>query len=132
MLCDIDRFKMINDTYGHHCGDEVLKQVAACFSNNLRSADIIVRWGGDEFLMLLPQTRLPDAVAMAERLRADVADLALADLGGATLSIGVASWQPGESKHHLLKRVDAALYVAKDKGRNRVEVADARLEQNSK
>lgn len=132
VLCDIDRFKSINDTYGHHCGDDVLRQVAARISETLRNTDIIVRWGGDELLILLPQTKIPEAVELAERLRTDITGMSIPPVGSVTLSIGIASWRQGEQKHSILSRVDKALYTAKERGRNRVELARSFQEKNGR
>jgi len=121
ILCDIDHFKQINDNHGHHCGDEILRQVTARLAAGMRGTDRIVRWGGDELLVLLPHTALAEATTLAERVRAKVAGMTFPPVGAVTLSLGVAEWCAGESRRNVLKRADEALYQAKERGRNRVE-----------
>ncbi|MFO1217182.1 MAG: GGDEF domain-containing protein [Burkholderiaceae bacterium] len=125
-LIDIDRFKSINDRFGHPTGDAVLQGVAQCMKAQLRSLDVLGRWGGEEFMAILPGTAPAAARACAERLRASVQALRL--LSGndesITVSIGVAECRGGDSAEALLARADAALYRAKHGGRNRVEAAD--------
>jgi two-component system, cell cycle response regulator len=126
-LCDLDHFKCINDEHGHGAGDEVLRRVAATLQTWVRTVDLVGRWGGEEFLIVLPEASEAGARVVAERLRAAVAALPLPEGGPArvTMSAGAATWQPNESAEQLLERADAALYRAKDRGRNRVEVARA-------
>ena len=122
VLFDIDHFKMVNDTYGHEEGDTVLKAVVAAAGRALRDADILSRWGGEEFLVLAPKTDLEGTLRLAERMRGSV-DEATAEAIHVTASFGVAQYRPGEAASRLLKRVDDALYRAKENGRNRVERA---------
>ena len=124
-LIDLDHFKSVNDRYGHLTGDAVLKQVAHAMKQQLRSVDPLGRFGGEEFLALLPGASLPDARACAERLLRSVAGLSvLPDAAGrVTISIGLAEAVLGEPAEGLLARVDSALYRAKHEGRNRVELA---------
>jgi len=124
LLCDIDLFKKVNDTHGHHAGDEALKCVADLLGSALRKSDFIARYGGEEFVVLLPGAGPDRAAAVAEKLRLRVA-AAVIDLGPArlrlTVSIGHASLaQRGEPGAALFERVDQALYRAKRAGRNRV------------
>jgi two-component system, cell cycle response regulator len=123
LMIDIDHFKQVNDRYGHQCGDQVLEAVAERLQGELRAGDTLVRWGGDEFLVLLPRTNDVGAVAVAERLRARVGDEAFPVAGGAiltlTVSVGVASAMSPEPSE-LVAGADRALYVAKASGRNRV------------
>lgn len=126
-MIDIDHFKRINDSFGHQTGDIVLKQLAAIFLSTLREVDIIGRVGGEEFAVLLPETPLAEAAAVADRLRLAVmnAHIALADSPPIhfTVSIGVAAPSSNEfSLHALLGRADSALYQAKQSGRNKVVV----------
>ncbi|MHB8764036.1 MAG: diguanylate cyclase [Deferrisomatales bacterium] len=126
LMADVDRFKAVNDTHGHEVGDLVLRSLAESLLANLRVYDSCARWGGEEFLVLLPETGLDAALAVAEKMRAQLADPAPgrerpAPL--ATVSIGVAVHRPGEPLVALLRRADAALYEAKRLGRNRVEAA---------
>jgi diguanylate cyclase (GGDEF)-like protein len=125
ILLDIDHFKAVNDAHGHEAGDHVLQEVVACLRLELRSADQIGRWGGEEFLLLLPQADGEEAGRAAERLRDRVAAHRFVPAGPITISSGVATWRPGETRAALVARADAALYRAKDGGRNTV-VADER------
>ena len=125
-MLDIDHFKAINDCYGHAAGDSVLQQLASVLRSNLRHNDMAARIGGEEFVVLLPETRLEDAALHAERLRHAVEEIKLPfsqEMQGITVSIGVASLGTGElSAEPMLTRADNALYRAKTEGRNRVEV----------
>jgi two-component system, cell cycle response regulator len=125
VLVDVDSFKAVNDRHGHAAGDAVLRAIAARLVDGLREEDLAARWGGEEFLLVLPDT--DDAGIVCERLRAAVAAApALADDGTTvpvTASFGWAHWSRGESAEHLVARADAALYAAKDGGRDRVVAA---------
>ena len=130
-LLDLDRFKNINDTYGHLVGDQVIKEVANTLNNVLREYDLAGRFGGEEFAVLLPQTRAPDAFRIAERIRASVAGLSLIAPGASggervqvTVSIGVAALDSGDRREFadLMAAADAALYRAKDSGRDQVQM----------
>ncbi|MDA8124680.1 MAG: sensor domain-containing diguanylate cyclase [Deltaproteobacteria bacterium] len=123
VLFDIDHFKEVNDRCGHSAGDQMLKEVARVAKARLRSADILCRWGGEEFLAVLPGCRVADAVRIAEGLRQAVVDVALPcreQVIRVTASLGVAEYLPGEEIDPLLQRADRALYRAKEEGRNRV------------
>ena len=125
VMCDVDHFKSVNDSYGHQAGDAVLRQVAEVLRDTAREIDRVGRYGGEEFLVLLPGANVQDAVSFAERVRQAVADRAFAYDGGVvrrTLSAGVAAWPHPEVRHQeaLVKAADDALYVAKESGRNRV------------
>lgn len=117
---DIDHFKRINDRLGHAVGDDVLRSVAASLRGGMRSNDRAIRWGGEEFLILLPSTPLDDAVPLAERVRNRVATATQVASDPVTISFGVGQWRPGESLAAFVDRVDAAMYAAKSGGRNRV------------
>lgn len=121
-LLDIDHFKGINDRYGHMTGDLVLKDLVRVIRAQLRSADLLFRWGGEEFVILTPSTGYRSAAAVAEKLRVAVAEHEFPDVGHVTISLGVAELLPDESAGELFKRVDTALYAAKNSGRNRTEV----------
>jgi len=123
IMADIDRFKRVNDAYGHAAGDRIIAAVSQVLSQNVRSTDAVVRWGGEEFLIALPGTGLDDALELAERIRLAVADCHDAEVGRVTLSLGVAAWQPEGTEIDTVNRADQALYAAKQQGRNRV-VAD--------
>jgi two-component system cell cycle response regulator len=129
LMLDVDFFKQINDTYGHDVGDEVLREFANRISANVRGIDLACRFGGEEFVVVMPDTDMSFAYMVAERLRQSVADApfhvsAAARQVPVTISIGVASSASGDTPDVLLKRADQALYRAKRDGRNRV-VADA-------
>jgi diguanylate cyclase (GGDEF)-like protein len=129
-LIDLDWFKRINDVFGHPTGDEVLKTFSISIFANIRAVDRFGRYGGEEFLLILPQTALPDAAFMLERLRVIVADLdwsAFSDGMQVTLSAGLATLAADETPEALLARADAALYQAKELGRNRVALANSAM-----
>ncbi|MCH4880282.1 GGDEF domain-containing protein [Pseudomonas sp. TMW22090] len=126
LMLDIDHFKRINDTHGHSAGDEVLKAVAASIKGQLRNVDMVFRYGGEEFLILLSNTGREAAAMVGERLRfATQAKEYLADGKSIelTVSLGCSTLLPGESAESLLRRADSALYVAKREGRNRLAMA---------
>ena len=120
---DLDGFKAVNDTHGHEVGDRVLKALARCLEEHLRQSDRAVRLGGEEFAVLLPETGLPQALRLAERLRRAVAALKVPPVEGLSASFGVAQAGPTDSPLSLLRRADEALYRAKRAGKNRVETA---------
>ncbi len=126
LMLDIDHFKNVNDSYGHNAGDNVLKAVATAIKNQLRNVDMVFRFGGEEFLILLSNTTREAAAMIGERLRiAAQAEDYQAD-GNAivlTVSLGCSTLLPGESAESLLRRADSALYVAKREGRNRLAMA---------
>ena len=128
IIIDLDHFKKINDTYGHTVGDKVLKIATERFSNYLRTADIMGRYGGEEFAAILPETNLAGAVIVAERLRSALTDspLVIADLSlEVSASLGVAEFHPDDGKYEqLIQTADSALYRAKENGRNQVAVGD--------
>lgn len=124
-MVDTDHFKDVNDTAGHVTGDQVLRELTGILVRELRATDVLARYGGDEFVVLMPETKLGDAVAVAERMRHKVQARLKADGGPLTISCGLAEWSgaPGESGTDVLRRADGALYAAKRAGRDRVEVA---------
>jgi two-component system chemotaxis response regulator CheY len=132
-LFDVDHFKLYNDHHGHLAGDEVLRQIAQCFDKSVRAGESVYRYGGEEFLLLLPECSVEAAAVAAERLRRAVADTALPHAsrpttpGLVTLSGGVSCWEPGNpsSVTDLLHQADRALFAAKLAGRNCVVVAPA-------
>jgi diguanylate cyclase (GGDEF)-like protein len=121
ILLDIDHFKHVNDTYGHHAGDEVLKTISKILKDTMRESDIVGRWGGEEFLILCPNTPLSDTLKIAEKLRRSIEQYDFASIGCRTASFGVACYQPGDTIASVEARADKALYLAKDKGRNCVK-----------
>jgi len=126
LVVDLDHFKKINDSFGHDVGDEVLREFAARLASNVRAVDLACRYGGEEFVVLMPDTPIEGAHRIAERIRLNVAGSPFRVAGGretlnATISVGVASTTPEDgSAESLLKRADEAVYAAKAKGRNRV------------
>ncbi len=126
LMLDVDHFKRINDNYGHSTGDEVLRALAATLKAQLRNIDMIFRYGGEEFLILLSNTSREAAAMVGERLRHAVQELQCLAQGQAielSASLGCASLQPGETVESLLRRADNALYIAKRDGRNRLTMA---------
>ncbi|MCU6668896.1 sensor domain-containing diguanylate cyclase [Enterobacteriaceae bacterium H4N4] len=123
LLVDTDHFKRINDMFGHQKGDEVLIALSRMLESACRKDDYVFRWGGEEFVLLLPRTSLEAAMQVAETVRAAVAHIALPGLPRFTVSIGVARHNPDENIDALFKRVDDALYRAKNDGRNKVLAA---------
>lgn len=138
-MIDIDRFKDYNDKHGHLAGDQVLRQVADALAANTRPTDRVYRFGGEEFLVLLPMATIIDALAVAERQRAAVADLGIRtdrpgrtdDYEVVTINVGVAPLDAASAKEptakvdEWLRAADEAMYVSKTTGRNRVTVAHA-------
>jgi len=126
LLLDIDHFKKINDSFGHDAGDEVLREFAVRLASNVRAVDLPCRFGGEEFVVVMPETALEDAERIAERIRLHVSGAPFRVSGGkevlsVTISIGVAAtYGTADTPDHLLKRADEALYEAKASGRNRV------------
>lgn len=117
---DIDHFKRVNDTYGHLAGDMVLKQLASLISLRIRNSDIFARWGGEEFILLLPDTSLNEAIGVAKVLKDAIAAEAFETVGKVTCSFGVAVLQDDQSHENLLKRSDEKLYEAKESGRDKI------------
>lgn len=127
IICDIDYFKTINDSFGHDIGDKVLRRVSTLLVESLRTTDIIGRYGGDEFFMILPETSMEGAREIAERIRSFISDFEF-NMGGSnpiktSVSLGIAEFNPlKEDIEDLIKRADNALYMAKDKGRDRIYI----------
>lgn len=123
LMADIDNFKAVNDTYGHPRGDEIIKAVADILINNTRKSDKCIRWGGEEFIVLLPFCDLDRAIKIAETIRTELAAMTLADIGGITLSLGATECTSNDTPNTLLERVDHLLYQSKHTGKNRVTSA---------
>jgi len=123
IMMDIDRFKIVNDSYGHDSGDEVLKMVARTLLHSSRSSDLVGRWGGEEFIAIITNTNMEKLHAIAERYRSLVEQSSL-PLGetplSVTISAGATLAAPGENVEPVIKRADKLLYASKDAGRNRV------------
>ncbi len=120
IMFDLDDLKMINDQYGHLVGDTVLMELTNVVKSRLRSSDIFARWGGDEFIILLPNTTLEKAIKMAERLRDLFASHKFSQVDELSCSFGVAEFETGSNSNTLLKKVDEMLYLAKRRGKNLV------------
>jgi len=120
MIIDIDFFKSINDSFGHQHGDEVLKNLAFLMRENLRQTDLVGRWGGEEFIIMLPNTPLNEAQITAEKLRVKVQESTLSPKKSVTISIGLGSFAKEDTVEQTLSHIDAALYEAKASGRNKV------------
>jgi len=131
IICDVDHFKMFNDQWGHLLGDQVLKLIGSVLQKNVSDADTAARFGGEEFIVLLRNTRLREAVKLADKIRLDISSRKARKrdtgetIGRITCSFGVASFQRGEPLSAFMERADMALYEAKKQGRNRV--ADERI-----
>jgi diguanylate cyclase len=124
LMLDIDHFKKVNDNFGHDRGDQALAAIAAAIAGGIRASDFAARYGGEEFVVLLPDTNLDGALAVAETLRTAIASMPLAAIGLLTVSVGVATMPDHAADGDtLIRAADGALYLAKERGRNRVEVA---------
>ena len=128
IMFDLDHFKLVNDTFGHTVGDSVLAETARIIRFHLRASDALIRWGGEEFLVMAPGTREDGALALAEKLRAAVATTDYPGAGQVTMSLGVSEYAIGEGLADWIERTDQALYLAKHQGRNRVVAADPPLQ----
>lgn len=127
ILLDVDHFKKVNDTYGHACGDKVLAHVSRGLENALRAQDILARWGGEEFICLLPETGADGAQCAAEKIRSDIESLGHDDIdgdGSITVTLGVCMYDGSCDIEACIRRADEALYRGKNQGRNQVVWAD--------
>ncbi len=133
LMTDIDQFKRLNDEFGHLLGDEVLRQVSSIWSQQLRKMDVVCRYGGDEFAIMLPQTRAEQAMQAAEKVRQVIFKWQFPGVPRAvTVSVGIAVFsQHGRSRDELVKAADAALYAAKQAGRNRVHLVAPALSESA-
>lgn len=122
IMYDIDRFKNVNDTYGHLVGDRVLVETANVVAARMRELDTLARWGGEEFMILAPHTDLDHARQLAELVRGVIDDTSFSTVGRVTCSFGVTALSEHDTVDKLIYRADAAMYQAKRNGRNRVEV----------
>jgi two-component system cell cycle response regulator len=126
IMLDIDYFKRVNDRYGHLAGDEVLEKIATSISRNVRDTDVVGRYGGEEFIIVLPKTNLSSSWVVAERLRTIIEKAEMKDSAGSTFAItvsqGLVGWERNEDATSLISRADEALYKAKEKGKNRVQI----------
>jgi diguanylate cyclase (GGDEF)-like protein/PAS domain S-box-containing protein len=124
IMYDLDNFKAVNDTYGHLVGDDILYTVSSLAKQTIRKIDILGRYGGEEFLILLPNTRLDAACEVAERTREAIANYKFNKVGHVTISVGVTSYHKGDTAKTLVDRVDSLMYDAKQAGKNTVKSSD--------
>jgi len=122
IMFDIDHFKEINDTYGHLAGDNVLRKIADIVRENMRKIDYFVRWGGEEFIIIAPETDLKRAKALSERIRRVTEDKRFEKTEKVTLSFGLTEFQKSDTVDTFIKRADDAMYLAKKSGRNRIKI----------
>ncbi|HJE05434.1 MAG TPA: diguanylate cyclase, partial [Escherichia coli] len=131
LIIDVDKFKEINDTWGHNTGDEILRKVSQAFYDNVRSSDYVFRYGGDEFIIVLTEASENETLRTAERIRSRVEKTKLKAANGEdialSLSIGAAMFNGHPDYERLIQIADEALYIAKRRGRNRVELWKASL-----
>jgi diguanylate cyclase (GGDEF)-like protein len=123
IIFDVDHFKRINDLHGHNVGDAVLKSLTQLVVGQIRLSDLLGRWGGEEFVLLLRDSDCDGAIHLAEKLKTIIASHEIPVVGHVTCSFGVASWSPGDTDLDLIAQADAALYAAKHGGRNQVRCA---------
>lgn len=123
ILIDIDNFKETNDRFGHNSGDTLLIELTKIIRNSIRKVDKAGRWGGEEFLVVCPETNVYGARSLAEKIRSDIASFNFTDIGKKTASLGVTAYMNDDDIQSIIRRADTALYTAKDGGKNRVEMS---------
>ncbi len=123
VIFDVDHFKQVNDVHGHQAGDAVLVGISRYVSGQVRTTDLLARWGGEEFVLLAPGSDGATARQAAEKLKALLSETSFGEVGKITCSFGVAEFSAGDTAETLIARADGALYRAKINGRNRVELA---------
>jgi diguanylate cyclase (GGDEF)-like protein len=121
LMLDIDNFKKLNDGLGHLAGDLALRKVAKAIKKSIRKSDVAIRWGGEEFLLLLPHTA--DPLPIGEKIRKLINAISIDGYGPLSVSVGATTYREGDTIDSMVQRADSALYSAKRKGKNRVEVA---------
>ena len=121
IMCDIDHFKKINDTFGHDVGDNALKVFSTKINDNIREVDMFARWGGEEFMILMPNVNAEGAFSLAEKLRKIIEETDVKTADSFTASFGVTDLNANDTAESFIKRVDDAMYKAKNTGRNKVE-----------
>jgi len=130
MIIDVDDFKLINDQYGHSVGDVILLEIVGRLNDTIRDVDILSRWGGEEFTVLMPATEKEGALTIAERCRAVICAKPFDDVAAITISIGVSSYQEEDDEEGFFERVDHAMYKSKANGKNRVTWADQETDED--
>jgi diguanylate cyclase (GGDEF)-like protein len=123
IIFDIDNFKNINDTYGHNIGDYVLKKIVDIAKETIRKIDYLIRWGGEEFMIISSETNMNEAHALAERIKKSIETYMFKSVGNVTASFGVTEFKEGDTEDTFIKRADNIMYGAKMKGKNRVELS---------
>ena len=118
IMLDIDHFKLVNDNFGHHIGDLVLKKLVEIVMKRIRKTDILCRWGGEEFVILLPDTKTPNAAVLAEDIRVELSEMVIEGVGSVTASFGVSCYSDGDTIDTVIKNADDLMYRAKSEGRN--------------
>lgn len=121
-MFDIDHFKNVNDTFGHNIGDYILKNLTQVVKEQLRENDFLVRWGGEEFIIITPQTEMEKAGMLAERIKKAVENYKFDIVGKLTISLGVTQFKMQDTEDTFITRTDDALYLSKRKGRNCVSM----------
>ena len=129
LMLDIDHFKVINDTFGHQTGDRILVELTSRLAANLRPSDVLVRWGGEEFIVVMRHCTEADGLGVAEKIRARVADVPFEQAGWVTISVGVAGLQPTDDLETWVDRADRAMYAAKAGGRNAVRASHGAISE---
>lgn len=124
IIVDVDYFKSVNDEFGHNVGDNVLVSIVDVIRNNIRQTDILGRWGGEEFVIIVTETTKEDIVYFSQKLRKIIESTPIEDIGFKTCSFGVTISKNGDNSNKIIERADSALYLAKQKGRNKVEFID--------
>lgn len=124
IMCDIDHFKKINDTFGHDVGDNALQVFSTKITENIREVDMFARWGGEEFMILMPNVTIGNASSVAEKLRKVIEETKIKNVNSLTASFGVTDLSEDDTAETFIKRVDEAMYKAKNSGRNKVESID--------
>ena len=121
IMMDVDHFKAVNDRFGHQAGDRVLAKIAEVTRSSVRATDLVGRWGGEEFVIISPETGLDGGFWLAEKIRSRLESADLGEIGPTTASFGVAPFVDGDNVEDITARADSGLYAAKQGGRNRVE-----------
>jgi diguanylate cyclase (GGDEF)-like protein len=125
ILIDIDYFKEINDDYGHNIGDRVISSISKILQSSIRRVDYVGRWGGEEFLILLPKTTAQQAFQIAEKIRITIMEEDFSPAQNITISAGITEYMQGDTTEKIIQRADEELYKAKESGRNQIQIYEA-------